>query len=116
MDGNLSMSNLRDVIRQAIERQNLGKTFTVEDVRGLLVREKKLIGGQEYDTKHIGSILSNHSIGPGARLGEAAKRGGARLFIKHKERATYSINYVGYIPESEDAADLLDDEKDSEQS
>jgi hypothetical protein len=50
--------------------------------------------GDDVAPEHLNSYLANHSTGPGDRVGEAVKRRGARLFIKHEQRATYSLDYT----------------------
>lgn len=98
------MSNLRDRIRLEIERDNLSEPFTVSEVRALVDRNAGTLG-DEVAPEFLASYLANHSTGPGARLGEAVKRGAARLFIKHEERATYSLNYEGSDLEIEDPSE-----------
>lgn len=92
------MSNLRDLIRLEIERGNMSEPFLVKDVRALIERNKGLLGGKRAP-KDINSYLANHSTGPGSRIGKSVSRGKARLFIKHKARATYSIDYSTYAIE-----------------
>ena len=103
------MSNLQDLIRLEIERGNLAEPFTVANVRALIDSNHGILG-DEAAPEFLASYLANHSTGPGARCGEAIKRGGPRLFIKHDERATYSLDYDGYDLEIEDTSDLEGDE------
>lgn len=100
-EGFYLMSNLRDGIRLEIERGNIAEPFTADDLRQLL-NLRGDIGGQPYDAAHVGTILANHSTGPGNRVGESVKRGGERLFIKHAKRGTYSIDYKDYEIELDD--------------
>lgn len=101
------MSNLRDLIRLEIERGQLAEPFGVSDLRALVDRNRGLLGGVAAP-EHLNSYLANHSTGPGNRVGEAVKRGGARLFIKHKERGTYSLDYASYKGESDDDSEIAE--------
>jgi len=101
------LSNLRDLIRLEIERGNLVEPFGVSDLRALVDRNRGLLG-DEAAPEHLNSYLANHSTGPGDRVGAAVKRGGARLFIKHKERGTYSLDYSSYEVDSDDDSNLIE--------
>lgn len=98
------MSNLRDLIRLEIERGNLPEVFKVAELRTLLDRNRGVLG-DETAPESINSYLANHSTGPAQRVGEAVKRGGARLFKKHLERATYSLDYAAFEPEIEEESE-----------
>jgi len=100
------MANLGDHIRIEIQAGNLGETFTVEQIKNLGCSGNNCcIAGQQYSRQHVGTILANHSIGPGDRQGEWVKRGSKPLFIKHEQRATYSLNR-GYLEQDDDLVDL----------
>lgn len=94
------MSNLRDLIRLEIERGNLSEPFKVKELRALIERNQGLLGG-ERAPKDINSYLANHSTGPGSRIGESVRRGQQKLFVKHDQPGTYSIDYSTYELESD---------------
>jgi hypothetical protein len=85
--------NLRDFILIEIERGTLQEPFSISEIRDFQENGRCNVGGGDYDPAFIGTILANHSAGPGERVGETVMRGGEKLFIKHEDRGVYSLNY-----------------------
>lgn len=94
------MSNLRDVIREAIINNELEEKFTPSQVRGYIESKNDL--SRRYNLNHVGTILANWSVGPRARLGESVQTPSDAHFIRH-ERGLYSLNDDDYENESDDS-------------
>ena len=85
--------NLADHIRIEIKNKNLAEEFHCQDLLTLhpLPNNKHRIGDTEYEATAIRSILSNHSTGPGDRVGDAVRKGRQKLFEKLEERGRYRL-------------------------
>jgi len=92
------MSNLRDLLQIEIQRGKLSEPFSVTEVRRLIRANRGLLGGTT-PPRHLNAYLANHSTGPGSRVGEAVRRGAARLFVKHSKPGTYSLDLDDCDPE-----------------
>jgi hypothetical protein len=85
--------NLSDHIKIEIERKQLTREFSCQDLLTLnpLPNNKHRIGEAEYEAAAVRSILSNHSTGPGDRVGDSVRKGGQKLFEKLEERGRYRL-------------------------
>jgi hypothetical protein len=101
--------NLRDLIRKEVDRGTIHEPFEVSKLRELMRQNDGLLGG-ELPPQHWETILANFSIGPGKRRGESVQRGSVPLFLKHEERATYSLIWE----EMEDVGEAQDDGADAQ--
>ena len=88
------MANLRDHLKIEIDKGIIQEPFSIAKLKNIFDSNGTLIiAGTKYESRHIGTYLANLSTGPGDRLGESVKRGGLKLFIKHKMRGIYSLDY-----------------------
>lgn len=88
--------NLANHIRIEIENNKLGEEFSCQELIALHepAKDKKFqIGNGEYTEAAIRSILSNHSTGPGNRVGDSVKKGLGKLFIKLEQKGRYKLAY-----------------------
>ena len=87
------MANLRDHLKIEIDKGILQEPFSIAKLKNIFDSNgTSIIAGTKYESRHIGTYLANLSTGPGDRLGESVKRGGLKLFIKHKKRGIYSLD------------------------
>jgi hypothetical protein len=88
--------NLANHIRLEIENNKIGEEFSCQELINIHkpTKDKKyLVGNTEYTKAAISSILSNHSTGPGNRIGDSVKKGYGRLFIKLPKKGRYKLAY-----------------------
>ncbi|WP_153146419.1 hypothetical protein [Dechloromonas sp. H13] len=98
------MSNLRDVIQEAIRSRELGEIFTSDQVKGYISSKEHL--NDRYTLKHIGTILANFSVGPGERRGNSVTTPNDALFIR-LNRGHYSLNCDDYEDDGDELASAL---------
>jgi hypothetical protein len=101
--------NLANHIRIEIENNKLGEEFSCQELLNLheARKDKKFrIGNGEYTEAAIRSILSNHSTGPGNRIGDSVKKGLGKLFTKLEQKGRYKLAYEEIELDHQDTEDF----------